>query len=245
MIYSNLYLVTPGPTGTVRDYRFNPPQPEPTEPTKPEQAAPAAQVATTRKARKAKTAAAPTPTPITTSEAADDTAPVTDPSEFLGIVDGRAYRWFPDEFDMTKVGEQDPDIDFKQEVDLPEATRLALREQPRAKFHKREARKLIEEQVGDVLDLLADMGQLVEFAIIAASAYWADKAGLVPADENTIQSYGARGAAVLGFVSEGNLVLRSSFEAPEKMITTIMPRYSKVQAIVRDEYINPLKRFGL
>lgn len=238
----------------MRDYRFNPPQPEPVAlESTPEQAAPAAQVATTRKARKTKaattaaaaTSTAPTPTPVTTSEEADESVPVTDPSEFLGIVDGRAYRWFPDEFDMTKVGEQDPELDFKQETELSEATRLALREQARAKFHKRVARKLIEEQVGDVLDLLADMGQLVEFAIIAVSALWADKAGLVPADEDTTQSYGTRGAAVLGFVNEGNLVLRSSFESPEKMITTIMPRYSKVQAIVRDEYINPLKRFGL
>lgn len=170
---------------------------------------------------------------------------VADPSIFLGEVDGRAYRYFPDDFDIAQAGEQDPEIDFKKEEDLPNDVRLQLRQQAYAKFLKRDARKNIEEQVGDALDIIADLGQLIEFAIIAVSALWADKAGLVKLDDETIKNYGQRGASVLGFVSDGDLVLRSSYEDPTNMILTLLPRYSKVQQLVRDLYINPCKQLGL
>lgn len=112
-------------------------------------------------------------------------------------------------------------------------------------FLKRDARKNIEAQVGDTLDIIADLGQLIEFAIIAVSALWADKAGLIKLDEDTIKSYGQRGAAVMSFVANSELVLRSSFEDPAKMISTLMPRYSLTQQLVRDLYINPVKQLGL
>lgn len=231
MIYSNVRIVTIGPEGTVKDYSFNPPKEEQPTPEQgnTEQGTEQAADASERMA----------------TAAAESSASVTDPALILGQVNGRVYRYFPDDFDMTQVGPQDPDIDFKQEAALSEEVRLALRAQARAKFLKRDARKQIEAQVGDTMDVIADLGQLVEFAIIAVSALWAGKAGLVELDEPTIKNYGTRGAAVLNFVSGGDLILRSSFEDPAKMISTIMPRYSKVQAIVRDSYIEPLKRLGL
>ncbi len=163
----------------------------------------------------------------------------------MGEHNGRAYRYFPDDYDMTQVGDQDPDLDFKREEKLDEETRLSLRAQRTCAYKKEQARETIELDVGDVLDLLADLGQLIEFSVIAVSALCADKAGLVPMDESTSKDYGLRGAAVLQAVASGKLMLRSSFETPEKMITTIMPRYSRVQEIVRDKYIDPLKKLGL
>ena len=222
MIYSNLLTTTKGPEGTTKDFHYNPPRPEPEE------------------------VAKSTPT----QDAADNTAqvaaaPQSDPSLLLGEVGDRVYRYFPDDFDIAQAGEQDPEIDFKKEDSLPNDVRLALRQQAYAKFLKRDARKQIEAQVGDTLDIIADLGQLIEFAIIAVSALWADKAGLAKLDEETIKNYGQRGAAVLGFVTEGDLVLRSSFEDPSSMILTLLPRYSLTQQLVRDLYIEPVKRLGL
>lgn len=96
-----------------------------------------------------------------------------------------------------------------------------------------------------MLDIVADIGQLVEFAVIGVSALLADKAGVAPLSEHDLKNYGARSAAVLKAVASGDLMLRSSFETPQKMITTIMPRYSLIQKIVRDRYIEPLKELGL
>lgn len=45
----------------------------------------------------------------------------------------------------------------------------------------------------------------------------------------------------MSFVANSELVLRSSFEDPAKMISTLMPRYSLTQQLVRDLYINPVK----
>ena len=167
----------------------------------------------------------------------------SDPSTYLGEINGVHYRHFSDDFDMSKAP-QDKSIEFKQ-VTLTEAERLNLRQQRTALFLKEHTRKLIESQVGDELDLLADMGQLAEFAIISVSTLWAEKAGLVKLDDSTIKTYGERGAAVLQAVANGELTLRSSFEAPTKMITTILPRYTLIQDIVRDEYTEPLKNIGL
>lgn len=222
MIYSNLLKRTEGPEGTTTDFCFNPQRAKPEEVAK---STPSQDVATD------------------SPEAAAEI--VADPSIFLGEVGGRIYRYFPDDFDIAQAGEQDPEIDFKKEDSLPNDVRLALRQQAYAKFLKRDARKQIEAQVGDTMDVIADMGQLVEFAIIAVSALWAEKAGLAQLDEQTIKNYGQRGAAVLGFVSGGELVLRSSFEDPVNMIKTLLPRYSKIQSIVRDSYIVPLEQLGL
>lgn len=222
MIYSNLLTTTKGPEGTTKDYRYNPPRPEPEEVAKSTPSLDAAD---------------------NTAQVA--TAPQSDPSLLLGEVGDRVYRYFPDDFDIAQAGEQDPEIDFKKEDSLPNDIRLALRQQAYAKFLKRDARKQIEAQVGDTMDVIADMGQLVEFAIIAVSALWAEKAGLAQLDEQTIKNYGQRGAAVLGFVTGGELVLRSSFEDPVNMIKTLLPRYSKIQSIVRDSYIVPLEQLGL
>lgn len=183
--------------------------------------------------------------PKTTDSDDNSTALTSDPAVYLGEVDGRKYRYFPDGLDIANVGEQSTAIDFKLETSLPEDVRISLRAQATCAFKKEAAREEITLKVGDVLDLLADTSQLVEFAIIAVSALWADKAGLAPLSEQMIKDYGERGAAVMQAVARGDLMLRSSFETPEKMITTIMPRYSQVQQIVRDRYILPLKELGL
>lgn len=184
-----------------------------------------------------------------TSQAPDDTTNtvngvnINDPSTYLGEINGVHYRHFPDDFDMSKAP-QDKAIEFKP-VTLTEEERLALRQQRTASFFKEHTRKLINAKVGDELDLLADMGQLTEFAIIAVSTLWADRAGLVKLDDSMVKTYGERGAAVLNAVATGELTLRSSFETPAKMITTILPRYALIQDIVRDEYTEPLKKIGL
>ena len=221
MICSNLLIVTKGRLGTTKDYRFNPPQTESTEETQIE----------------------PTLDAATATAAPDQQA--QDPAIFLGKYGDRVYRYFPEGTDLETLGAQDPAIDFRQEASLEEPVRLSLRAQRTCAFKKDLARQRIELDVGDVLDIISDLGQIVEFAVFAVCKLFADKSGAVTLTEEEIKAYGERSAAVLAGVKSGDLLLRSTFEAPEKMITTIMPRYSRIQQIVRDYYIKPLEELGL
>lgn len=216
MIYSNKKLVTPGRLGTTKDYKFD-----------------ASLMHTNTEAEIA-------------VEGAEEVESVKDPATYLGEVDGRSYWSFPDLQDMTPIeAMQDAEIDFRKETDLSNDIKLALRTQTTCLFMKQQARKAIEGTVGDTLDQLAITGQLVEFAVFGVCALMADKAGLVPMDEETKQAYGQRGAAIMQYAESGKLLLRASFESPEKMIKEILPKYSAMQTIVRDKYILPVKELGL
>ena len=230
MICSNLLITTKGRLGTTKDYHFNPPRPEPDPEAETEAAA-------------ASTAEAATLNADSAEDAPADTA--QDPAVFLGRYGDRVYRYFPDGTDLASLGTQDPDIDFRQEESLSEEVRLSLRAQRTCAFKKDLARERIALDVGDVLDIIADLGQIVEFAVFAVCKLFADKSGAVTLTEDEIKAYGERSAAVLAGVKSGDLLLRSTFETPEKMITTIMPRYSHIQQIVRDYYIKPLEELGL
>lgn len=230
MICSNLLITTKGRLGTTKDYHFNPPRPEPDPEAETEAAA-------------ASTAEAATLNADSAEDAPADTA--QDPAVFLGRYGDRVYRYFPDDTDLATLGTQDPDIDFRQEESLSEEVRLSLRAQRTCAFKKDLARERIALDVGDVLDIIADLGQIVEFAVFAVCKLFADKSGAVTLTEDEIKAYGERSAAVLAGVKSGDLLLRSTFETPEKMITTIMPRYSHIQQIVRDYYIKPLEELGL
>jgi len=229
MICSNLLITTKGRLGTTKDYHFNPPRPEPDPEAETEPVATStAEVANTAESAEA------TPADI-----------MQDPAIFLGRYGDRVYRFFPEGTGLASLGAQDPDIDFRQEESLPEEVRLSLRAQRTCAFKKDLARERIELDVGDVLDIIADLGQIVEFAVFAVCKLFADKSGAVTLTEDEIKAYGERSAAVLAGVKSGDLLLRSTFETPEKMITTIMPRYSHIQQIVRDYYIKPLEELGL
>lgn len=203
--------------------------------------------ATTAKAAKAaKVAKTAETTESTEATETTEVAPQTqDPAIFLGRYGNLVYRFFPEGTDLASLGAQDPAIDFRQEESLPEEVRLSLRAQRTCAFKKDLARERIELDVGDVLDIIADLGQIVEFAVFAVCKLFADKSGAVALTEDEIKAYGERSAAVLAGVKSGDLLLRSTFETPEKMITTIMPRYSHIQQIVRDYYIKPLEELGL
>lgn len=218
MIYSNKKLVTTGRLGTTKDYKFDASLIQP--------------VAKTKTKTKAK--------------ASEETEQAKDPATYLGEVGGRSYWSFPDLQDMTQIeAMQDSEIDFHKELDLSNDIKQALRTQTTCMFMKQQARKEIEATVGDPLDQLAVTGQLVEFAVFGVCALMADKAGLVPMTEEAKQSYGQRGAAVMQYAESGELLLRASFESPEKMIKEILPKYSAMQKIVRDKYILPVKQLGL
>ena len=236
MICSNLLITTKGRLGTTKDYHFNPPRPEPDPETEKEAAA--ASTAETAEATEAAALSA-----VSAEVATADT--MQDPAVFLGRYGDRVYRYFPDGTDLASLGTQDPDIDFRQEEFLSEEVRLSLRAQRTCAFKKDLARERIALDVGDVLDIIADLGQIVEFAVFAVCKLFADKSGAVTLTEDEIKAYGERSAAVLAGVKSGDLLLRSTFETPEKMITTIMPRYSHIQQIVRDYYIKPLEELGL
>lgn len=169
----------------------------------------------------------------------------TDPAVFLGMLDDVCYRYFPDDTDMTEItAAQDEAIEFQQ-ASLTTEQMAAIRAQPYMRMYKTNTRKLIEQNVGDTMDLISDVYKLSEFAIIAVSAMLADKGGLITMSDETLQAYAQRGAAVLQAVNSGKVTLRSDYEDPAEMIASVIPKYSALQDIVRDNYISQMREFGV
>ena len=219
MIYSNKRIVTPGRQGTTKDYFYRPWLAE---------AAPAAKAKT--RSKKA---------PETPS------APAHDPGIVLGEINGRVYRAFPEDFDIRLAGPQLPEIDFRAENDLGNEIKAQLRDQSYVQFLKQATRDVIGRTVGDPDDQRADQGKLTEFAVYGVCLLLGHISGLRPLSEEDKTTYGGRAVKIIEAVESGALVLRASFDDPEKMITEILPRYSKTQTIVNEQYIQPLKDLGL
>lgn len=166
-----------------------------------------------------------------------------DPSHYLGEVDGLHYVSAPDGADL---GIQSDEITWTELGDsLSGEIKAALRPQHTARLLKEATRQKIELEVGDFLDLISVIGIMAEFGVMGTAATLADKAGIVPMDQKTIQEYGERGAIVLEAVKSGDLLIRGQYEDPVEMIRRIMPRYTRLQQIVRDSYISKLAEIGL
>lgn len=170
---------------------------------------------------------------------------MADPGIILGEVNGRIYRSFPDDFDISLAGPQMPEIDFKAEPDLSNEVKAALRTQFRVQFMKQQTRDAISSTIGDPDDQRADQGKLTEFAVFGVCLLLGHISGLRPLSEKDKATYGGRAVKIIEAVESGALILRASFDDPEKMITEILPRYSKTQALVNQLYIQPLKDLGL
>lgn len=166
-----------------------------------------------------------------------------DGSFYLGYTGGLHYVSAPDDYEPAP---QDPLIEFTELETAPDdSIKLALRKGHAVTAIKKSAREKIESEVGDILDLLADTSSLTEFAVIACCALLARQAGSPLVTDEMMKTYADRALEVLTAVGSGTVTIRGSFEEPDAVISRIMPRYTRVQQIVRDDYVNRLREMGL
>lgn len=127
-------------------------------------------------------------------------------------------------------------------VELNEEQKEALRGQrPDKPF----ARMKISKQIGDEQDLIADAMKLIEFNIMLTARLAGDIWGTNPIDEAKKTEYAERNKAFLDAVDAGAVTLRGDFENMNIVMQRMLERVSKTNQLVRDNYVNEMKRVGL
>lgn len=69
--------------------------------------------------------------------------------------------------------------------------------------------------------------------------------GTNPIDDTKKTEYAGRNKAFLDAVEAGAITLRGDFEDMDTVMERLMGRVSRVNELVRDTYVNELKRVGL
>ena len=156
---------------------------------------------------------------------------------------------------LGKIGEwdfaylpQEVEQDARIQATIAELTPIERDELAKQRFadvRKHGARHLIDKEVGDIYDLMADAMKLLEFNIMLSTRL----AGQIY-ETNTIppeilERYKARNKAFLDAVDAGQITLRSEFDDMDLIMMRIFARTSRINEIVRDQYINEMKEIGL
>ena len=159
----------------------------------------------------------------------------------LGIVNDVSYVHVPD---YITLPEQPSEIDFK-EAALTTEIKNELKTQAYAKVKKDLLRNHLEEEIGDIHDMLADCMKMTEFNIMLSTRLAADYLGVEPMSQETKDQYSQRISTFLGNVDSGEVNLRGNYDSIDGMFERMMERYSRIQDIVNQDYIELLKQVGL
>lgn len=158
----------------------------------------------------------------------------------LGSIDGVTYIHVPDNVSLP---EQHSELTFTK-VELTTEQKTLLKSQVVGKFKKSEVRAKIN-TISDIEDLIADCMKLIEFNLMMTARLFGDYTGSVPLDEATKSEYNARNTQFLTAVASGQILLRGEFDNVNTMMTELFAKYSTIQKVVRDNYIDELAKLGL
>lgn len=159
----------------------------------------------------------------------------------LGDIEGTTFIHAPDTLILP---EQPEEINFR-EVVLTDTQKEELKKQALVSLKKETLREHIEKDVGDVHDLVADCMKLIEFNLLLTSRLAADYFETSPMDAETKTVYSQRNQAFLDSITNGDVTLRGSFEDANEMMLRLMQRYSHIQDLVKEEYVDQLTQIGL
>lgn len=159
----------------------------------------------------------------------------------LGTFDRETYYvYVPDDI---IVHEQDEVIEFSPVTLTPEL-KSELRKLRFAEIKKEFLRKEID-KIGDVHDLIADCMKMVEFTMMLTARITADYLKTEIMDEATRTAYAQRNQAFLDAVNSGQLLIRGDYEDVSELQMRMMTRYSQINHLVKEKYIDELKKIGL
>ena len=130
-------------------------------------------------------------------------------------------------------------------VELDERELESLKKQRFAAIRKEYIRLLIEKDVGDIYDLLADAMKLIEFNMLLTARLAGDLWGTNPLDTDKKAVYAQRNKYFLEAVDAGDVTLRGDFEDMNTVMEKMLERVSTINCLVRDKYIAELQEVGL
>jgi hypothetical protein len=133
------------------------------------------------------------------------------------------------------AADQHAEIDLREEPDADVSD--LIKSSQMAAALKQGLRKQIDEEVGDIYDLLADQSKMLEMIYAMLTRMSVEYFGGTPIPEHTRLQYLARATAVVQAMDSGQAVLRGSFEDMDAVLGTIIERQSRINAIVRDRYV--------
>jgi|GEM_PF-3061514 hypothetical protein len=154
------------------------------------------------------------------------------PATLLAEIDGWRYVSVPD---ATVMPEQPEEILWQSVTITPELRERIKRTRP-VSVAKGVVRQKIEDEVGDVHDLVADSMRLCEFAIALSVRVSHEMLTGEAMDPAIREAYTARVGAVKDAMDSGALVMRSDIEDPTEMMVRLMQRYSHITQLVGDHY---------
>lgn len=150
----------------------------------------------------------------------------------LGVIDGWHYVSVPG---GITAPEQPPEIQWESVTPTIELDAQLRRLRP-ISIKKAVLRRVIEDEVGDVQDLIADNMRMTEFALMLTLRVSREMLGGTPMAAEEKATYLERVDAVLDAVDGGQLLIRGDIENAGSMMERLMPRYSRLNQLVRDEY---------
>lgn len=159
----------------------------------------------------------------------------------IGTLDGSTY--YVHVPDSTTIPEQANEIELT-EVELTDQVKNQLKKLRHIEIKKQALRDEIE-KIGDVYDLIADCMKMIEFTMMLTSRIAADYLETEVMDELTRQVYAQRNQAFLSAVDSGQLMIRGEYEDISSLQSRMMNRYSQINKLVKERYIDDLNHLGL
>lgn len=139
-------------------------------------------------------------------------------------------------FYVGTVGDNQPaDIDLRTETMTYEISAL-IKKSKLASAKKQAVRKDIEENVGDLHDLIADQSKTIEFLFVLVARMAEEFLGgsVIPEAKRT--EYLARIQAVTAALDANTITLRGDFTNPDVMLEEVMGRTDAINKIVKSKY---------
>lgn len=158
--------------------------------------------------------------------------------KYIGKVGEWDFAYLPQEV------EQDARIQATI-VELTTDERDELAKQRFADVRKHGARHLIERDVGDVYDLIADVMKILEFNLMLSSRLAGQIYETNPIAPEILEQYKSRNKTFLDAVDAGQIVLRSNFDDMDMVMTKMFGRISQINTIVKEQYILEMQEVGL
>ena len=162
----------------------------------------------------------------------------------LGKINELHYVFIPDDIAEDLLANQHEECEVTL-VNLTPEIKEQLKRNRYFQIQKQVTRTDINTEIGDVYDLIADCMKLIEMNIMLTSRLAADYFGTTALDEPTKDIYAQRNQAFLDSVDNGQLLIRGAIEDVTEMQARLMTRYSTINHIVKEKYIDELAKIGL
>ena len=106
---------------------------------------------------------------------------------------------------------------------------------------KQSVRNQIHKEVGDVEDLIADQGKMIEFLLMLTCRMGEEYLGGDPIPDDKKAAYLGRVHAILNAVDNDTILLRTTMEDADTMVYRLMHKQDHINHIVKEKYLEKIK----